>query len=156
LTNDDIPEALAWPYIEADGSRGKMILATPGFGFDTWNAHELVRFADLVRGLKLGPDVLLGGTEMVFADVLRSLERDGPRATFAAMIGAILVVLIVLRWSRHAAITLFCCAAGTLLMLAIAARVGLKVNFLDFVALPITIGIGIDYSVNICARERKE
>jgi predicted RND superfamily exporter protein len=33
--------------------------------------------------------------------------------------------------------------------------VGLKVNFLDFVALPITIGIGIDYAVNIVARARQ-
>jgi len=32
----------------------------------------------------------------------------------------------------------------------------LKVNFLDFVALPITIGIGIEYSVNIATRERQE
>jgi hypothetical protein len=30
------------------------------------------------------------------------------------------------------------------------------VNFLDFVALPITIGIGIDYAVNLTARERLE
>jgi len=33
---------------------------------------------------------------------------------------------------------------------------GIKINFLDFVALPITIGIGIDYSVNIAARHRAE
>jgi hypothetical protein len=30
------------------------------------------------------------------------------------------------------------------------------VNFLDFVALPITIGIGIDYAVNIVVRSRQD
>jgi predicted RND superfamily exporter protein len=38
----------------------------------------------------------------------------------------------------------------------VSALAGLKVNFLDFVALPITIGIGIEYSVNILTRARQE
>jgi len=41
-------------------------------------------------------------------------------------------------------------------MVAISAMAGVKINFLDFVALPITIGIGIDYSVNIAARARRD
>jgi predicted RND superfamily exporter protein len=43
-----------------------------------------------------------------------------------------------------------------IMMLAVVALAGLKINFLDFVALPITIGIGIDYAVNICARAKIE
>ena len=34
--------------------------------------------------------------------------------------------------------------------------IGLKINFLDFVALPITIGIGIEYAVNIVHRARQQ
>jgi len=30
------------------------------------------------------------------------------------------------------------------------------VNFLDFIALPITLGIGVDYAVNVVTRERAE
>jgi predicted RND superfamily exporter protein len=41
-------------------------------------------------------------------------------------------------------------------MVAISATAGLKINFLDFVALPITIGIGIDYAVNMAARARRD
>src|SRR5262249_60377879 len=52
--------------------------------------------------------------------------------------------------------TLACCLSGTLWMIAGCWLVGLKVNFLDFVALPITIGIGIDYSVNIAARDKAD
>ena len=43
-------------------------------------------------------------------------------------------------------------AAGTLLMVAVCALLGLKVNFLDFVALPITLGLGIDYAINVAHR----
>jgi uncharacterized protein len=48
-----------------------------------------------------------------------------------------------------------CAVLGTMGMLSAAWVMGIKVNFLDFVALPITIGIGVDYSVNIAARARQ-
>jgi uncharacterized protein len=152
----DIPEALAWPFIEADGSRGKLILATAGPGYEVWDAHDTVRFADKVRALRLPADVHLGGASFVFADVLDAVLTDGPRATLASLLGAILVVLVVVGRNRHGFVTIVCGLGGTMLMLGCAALIGLKVNFLDFVALPITIGIGIEYAVNIATRERQE
>ena len=109
-----------------------------------------------VRGLGLGPDVLVGGSAFVFTDMLNAMERDGPRATAIAALGAIVVVVALLGPSLAASATLFCGAFGTLALIALAGLFGLKVNFLDFVALPITIGIGIDYSVNIISRARTE
>jgi hypothetical protein len=156
LTDLDVPDTIASPFIEQDGSRGKLMLATPGRGYEIWDAHDTVRFAGNVRGLDLPPDVHFGGASFIFADVLEAVLRDGPRATAAAALGAMLVVLIVLGWSRYAAVTLVCGAAGTILMLAAGALLGFKINFLDFVALPITIGIGIEYSVNIVTRARIE
>jgi hypothetical protein len=156
LGDSDVPEALAWPFIEADGARGKLILATAGPGYEVWDAHDTVRFADKVRALHLPADVHLGGASFVFADVLDAVLTDGPRATLAALFGAILVVLVVVGRNRHGVVTIMCGLGGTMLMLGAAALIGLKINFLDFVALPITIGIGIEYSVNIATRERQE
>jgi predicted RND superfamily exporter protein len=53
-------------------------------------------------------------------------------------------------------VTLIAGSAGILGMIALCHLVGLKVNFLDLVALPITIGIGIDYSVNLAVRARQD
>jgi predicted RND superfamily exporter protein len=156
LGDGDIPEALAWPFIEADGSRGKVMLATAGPGYEVWDAHDTVRFADKVRALRLPAEVHLGGASFVFADVLEAVLTDGPRATLAALLGAILVVLLVVGRNRHGFVTIVCGLGGTMLMLGSAALLGLKINFLDFVALPITIGIGIEYAVNIVTRERQE
>jgi uncharacterized protein len=156
LGDDDVPEALAWPFIEADGSRGKLILATAGPGYEVWDAHDTVRFAERVRALHLPPDVHLGGASFVFADVLDAVLTDGPRATLAALLGAILVVLVVVGKNRHGLVTIACGLGGTVLMLGLGAFIGLKINFLDFVALPITIGIGMEYAVNIATRERQE
>jgi predicted RND superfamily exporter protein len=154
LGDADVPAELAWPYVERDGTRGRIILANSGLGIDSWRTDDLRRFASAVRGLRLGPEVLVGGTAFVFTDMLDAMERDGPRATAAAALGAVVVVLLLLGPSRAAAATLFCGAFGTLSLLALASVIGLKVNFLDFVALPITIGIGIDYAVNIIGRAR--
>ncbi|HEX4421291.1 MAG TPA: MMPL family transporter, partial [Kofleriaceae bacterium] len=156
LGDADVPEALAWPFIEADGSRGKLILATAGPGYEVWDAHDTVRFAGKVRALHLPAEVHLGGASFVFADVLDAVLTDGPRATLASLLGAILVVLLVVGRNRHGVVTIVCGLGGTLLMLGSAALLGLKINFLDFVALPITIGIGIEYAVNIATRERQE
>jgi predicted RND superfamily exporter protein len=45
---------------------------------------------------------------------------------------------------------------GVLWMVGAAAAMGLKLNFLNFVALPVTLGIGVDYAVNVFARLTKE
>ena len=156
LVATDVPEAIAWPFIEADGTRGKILLATAGKGYEVWDAHDTVRFSDNVRALEMPDDVHLGGGWFVFADVLDAVLIDGPRATLAAALGAMLVVLLVLGWNRYSFVTIACGASGTLLMIGSAALLGFKVNFLDFVALPITIGIGIEYAVNIVTRARQE
>jgi hypothetical protein len=156
LGDNDVPEALAWPFIEADGSRGKLILATAGPGYEVWDAHDTVRFAEKVGALHLSSDIHLGGASFVFADVLEAVLTDGPRATIASLLGAILVVLLVVGRNRHGLVTIVCGLGGTMLMLGSAALLGLRINFLDFVALPITIGIGIEYAVNIATRERQE
>ena len=155
LTDEDVPSEMAWPYTERDGTRGRLVLANTGLGVDTWRIHALENFARVVRGLKLGPDVVVGGSAFVFSDMLAAMERDGPRATAAAMIGSALVVLLVLGAGRHGRITLACAGLGVMGMLTVAWLMGIKVNFLDFVALPITIGIGVDYGVNIVARARQ-
>ena len=154
LGDTDVPAELAWPFTERDGARGRLILADSSSNYDTWNITSLIKFADDVRTLDLGPDVALGGSMFVFADVLRSMEGDGPKATVAATVGAVLIVVLLFGLKRHGLVTLACGLAGTVTMIAMCHVLGLKVNFLDFVALPITIGIGIDYSVNIAAREQ--
>ncbi len=156
VTDADVPAGLAWPYTERDGSRGRIILANNGLGINSSDTRDIRKFAAAVRGLDLSPEVLIGGAAFVFVDILDAMERDGPRATGVAALGALVVILVLLGPNRFGATTLFCGLFGTLSLLAFAAVLGLKVNVLDFVALPITIGIGIDYAVNIVSRERDE
>jgi hypothetical protein len=154
LGDADVPSELAWPYTERDGARGRLILANTGLGVDMWSVRSLDHFARLVRGLGLGRDVVVGGSAFVFSDMIAAMEEDGPRATAAALIGSAIVVLLLLGTGRHGKVTLVCAALGSTAMLSAGWAMDIKVNFLDFIALPITVGIGVDYAVNIAARAR--
>jgi len=155
LDDTDVPEAMAAPFTEADGTRGRLVLVSGGLEFKGWNVEDRVAFAKGVRALKLPPDAVVGGQSFVIADIISSMAHDGPLASIVAVIGSVLIVFFVVGFGRHAAVTLVCGLAGILGMVAMCSLVGLKVNFLDLIALPITIGIGIDYSVNLVARERE-
>ena len=152
----DVPDELAWPFIERNGQIGRIVFASKSDRFDSWNVGDLVRFSDEVREIRLPDGALIGGQAFVFADMLRSMERDGPVATALSLIGSMAMILLLLGPRRHGWVTILCTVAGTAGMIALAGAAGIKINFLDFIALPITIGLGADYAANIAARERGE
>lgn len=156
LSDADVPSELAWPFTERDGSRGRIILANSGEGIDTWHTDDLRRFVDAVQMLHLKPNVLVGGSSFVFQDMLDAMERDGPRTTMLAGAGAIIIILVLVGANGYGVVTLLCGLFGTMALLTTALLLGIKINFLDFVALPITIGIGMDYAANITSRIRQE
>ena len=110
--------------------------------------------ADAVRRLELadGRAVTTSGPSVIFADIIAAIERDGLRVTLVASIGLILMVLLVVGRNLRALAVLVATGAGALGLVAVCALLGIKVNFLDFVALPITLGLGIDYAINVAHR----
>ena len=156
FTAADVPAPLARRYTERDGTRGRLLYANQASRFDGWNGRHMIAFAAEVRALDLPAGTAMAGGAFVFADILHAIMRAGPRSTLAALMGVIIFIIAVLGPRRHAAVVLTSVAVGTTLMIAGAALCGLKINFLDFVALPITLGVGVDYAVNVVSREREE
>ncbi len=97
---------------------------------------------------------------LLLADVLTLIARDGPRATVLALAGVVLIVLVAFRVGRRsrsfrdAGWVLLALAVGVVWFLGLAAALGLRLNMLSFIALPITFGIGVDYATNIFQRRR--
>jgi predicted RND superfamily exporter protein len=107
-----------------------------------------------VRKLDLadGEVVTTSGASVIFADIIAAISHDGPIVTAVAAIGLVVMVLALVGWNRRAAAVLAATVGGAMLMVAMCALLDLKVNFLDFIALPITLGIGIDYAINVAHR----
>ena len=154
----DLPPSLREKLTEKDGRVGFLISIRPANLLDEWDGHDLIRFANAVRTLRLGDGetITTSGASVIFADILDSIERDGPIVTGVAALGLVVMVLLLVGLNRRAVAVLVSTLAGSLLMVATCALLGLRVNFLDFVALPITLGLGVDYAINIAHRHDSE
>ena len=154
FTAAELPEALRARLTERDGRLGTLVAVTPGPAFDEWNGHDLLRFAGAIRELHLpdGGTVTTSGPSVIFADILTAIRRDGAVVTACASAALAAMVLLLVGRNRRALAVLAATGLGSLAMIAICALVGLRINFLDFVALPIALGLGIDYAINIADR----
>jgi predicted RND superfamily exporter protein len=150
----DLPEDLARPFSEVDGTRGRLVFITPTNGKDDNDLHYLLRFADSFRLTKLpNGDVINGsGRAVIFADILDAVLADIPKAAAVSLSLTILTVFLAFGRGRAALEVVGSLAVG-LLWLALLLYLGrIKINFFNFVALPITFGIGVDYAVNVMQR----
>ncbi len=154
ITADSLPPELTERLRERDGRVGLLLAIRPSLTLDEWDGRDLIRFANSVRRLDLGDGrtVTTSGSSVIFADIIDAIEHDGLRVTVVAALGLLVMVLVVVGFNRRAASVLAATAMGALGLTAACALLGLKVNFLDFIALPITLGLGIDYAINIAHR----
>jgi predicted RND superfamily exporter protein len=158
LSPTDLPEPVARRFREIDGTVGRVALLFPVRVWANWDGRSLIRLSDIIRDVHLpnGHVVNAAGHPSLFAAMLRSIVHDGPIATLAALIGVVVLVVLLFRQVRSAGLVLLSLIVGVIWMSGAAAAMDLKLNFLNFVALPITLGIGVDYAVNVFARLARE
>jgi predicted RND superfamily exporter protein len=158
LAAADVPLKLRSPFVEKDGTLGRIVLITPQAGHTAWDGHFLLQFANAVESTRLddGSVVPAAGRPLIFADILRSVVTDGPRTVALSLGAVVLLVAISVRRLRPVLIVLGTLVGGLGIMLGIAAVSGIRINFLNFVAIPITIGVGADYAINLVRRQLAE
>ena len=162
-----LPPLMRRPFTERDGTLGRIVLIYPPTqeeGFSLSNGRDLIRLSDAIRDVPLADGRVLHATgrAVIFAAMLESIAHDGPVATGASFAAVALITCLLLARRRTgqaetaatAAVILGTLALGVLWMLGMAAAFGVKLNVLNFVALPITFGIGVDYAANVYLRYR--
>lgn len=154
LTIADLPEKLARPFTEKDGTRGRIVYIVPTDGRSVYDVHYLMEWADAFREVKLpSGDVVRGtGEPIILSDMLLNVKNDAPKAIGLSLLGTLLVIAFTFRGKASA----FYCAATLLFgfcsLLAFFVVWRIKLNFLNFISLPISIGVGADYALNIMKR----
>jgi hypothetical protein len=150
----DLPDKMAAPFTEIDGTRGRIVYIVPRTDRSVWNAEYLHTWADSYRETKLpSGEVILGsGRAVIISDMLHAVAEDAPKAIVASFAGTMLVILLTFGLKRVCLGVLSTIVLGTCLMLAFMHLKGIKFTFLNFVVLPITLGIGADYAINIMRR----
>jgi hypothetical protein len=155
----DLPPLVLDRFRLKDGSIGNLVIVEPSLDKEALksavNQQEIIstlrHAADSVR-----PGTPVVGTLPVTVDMYWSVRRDGPKATLIAFLSVVVLVVVLFRQPAAVGLTLFSLILGVTWLLGILFGFDLKINFLNFIALPITFGIGVDYGVNIVQRYRSE
>lgn len=152
---EDLPPLLRRRFEEKNGAVGNVFYVKYR-DVSLSDGHILLRIAKTTDNIELpdGTRVLTASRSTVFAEMIRSMERDGPLATAASFVAVSIVVALATRNRRGTFAVLLSLVLGVLWMVGAAAWSEEKLNFLNFIALPITFGIGSEYPFNIYDRSR--
>jgi predicted RND superfamily exporter protein len=150
----DLPDELARPFTERDGTRGRLVLIEPAAGKSDADLRYLLRWANSFRETRLpdGSIVRGSGRAVIFADMLEAVQKDMPRAVTLSFAMTVFAVVLTFRRGSLSAAVIGALLVGLGWVAAAMAATRLKIDFFNFVALPITFGIGVDYAVNIVQR----
>ncbi|HEY3666212.1 MAG TPA: MMPL family transporter, partial [Polyangiaceae bacterium] len=154
LRADDLPHTLTAGMRERNGRVDRAVLVFPKPSDATWHGDALVSFTNELRRIS-GSDARPAGSIPLSADIIASISRDGPLATLAALVGVIVLVTAIFRFNRSTLLIIGSLLIGVLWLTAATLVLKVKVNFCNFIAFPITFGIGVDYAVNVMARYRQ-
>jgi uncharacterized protein len=158
ISAGDLPPTFTAGLRERDGTLGREVLVYPKPSHLLWEGPPL---ADLVDHLRAAAATRVAPTEQpgrvagslaLSADILDSVRRDGVLASVAAFAGVVAVVILLLRASPATLLVIGSLLLGVLWLAGAMMALGVKINFANFIAYPITFGIGVDYSVNMASR----
>lgn len=155
---DELPSSIARSFAEKNGTRGTLVVIEPEPSGSS-DLRYLIKYSASFRETHLpsGKVVRGSGRVVIFADILAAVVHDVPRAVCLSLLLTILAVGITFRQAgRHALTVLFALLVGVAGEAVFLYADDVKLNFLNFAALPITFGIGVDYAVNVVQRYRAD
>jgi predicted RND superfamily exporter protein len=160
LTLNDLPRSFTVGLRERDGTVGRVILVSPTPSGAWWDADAIgtlvttlrdeARLASAGTGEARAPR--LAGSIPLSSDIVQAIRHDGPMASLAALASVAVVVALMLRTPMMIAYVLGALVVGVLWMAGAGHVLGVRLNFANFIAFPITFGIGVDYAVNVMSR----
>ncbi|GMV14347.1 MAG: MMPL family transporter [Polyangiaceae bacterium] len=154
----DLPEQVARPFTEKNGTRGNIVYIVPRSDASVWNARYLIRWAESFRSTPLpNGEVIQGsGRAVIYADMIMTVVEDAPKAITVSALGSVLIILVAFGLNRAAWGVFLPWLGGVAGLLAFMYLKKIQLNFLNFVTLPITIGIAAEYAHNLMQRVRIE
>jgi predicted RND superfamily exporter protein len=153
---EDLPPLFRRRFEENNGVVGTVFYVKFDNRLSLSDGHIALRIAKTTDNVKLsdGTVIQTASHSTIFAEMIRSMQRDGPLASVASFAAVACVVLIATASLRGAASVLTVLLLGVLWLLGFTALSGIKLNYVNFIALPITFGIGTEYPFNVFDRSR--
>jgi hypothetical protein len=158
ITPDALPLLLAQGLRERDGTFGRTVLMEQSLHGATWDGLLTMQAADALRDVarNVTPPAQVAGGFVVSSEILATLRREAVPTTALAFAGVVVVTIVFSRRLKNALLIVASLLAGVVVMAGALVAIGARVNFLSFIAFPITFGIGVEYAVNVLARHESE
>jgi hypothetical protein len=111
---EDLPPLLRAEFSEQDGTLGTPVYVHLNRKLSQSQGKNLLEISNLLHSVKLesGEVVPNAGRATVFAEMIRSMERDAPRATIAALLVVVVVAGLATRALLPLAAVLGCSCSG--------------------------------------------
>lgn len=161
LTLDDVPYALTKHFEDLKHNKGVVVFVNPRPGMLLSDGRNLVRFADTIKEFQLSDGRVFhaAGASMIFSDLVKAIRDEAPVLILASFICVLMFTAFVVRRWRTSWVIVISLILGIIVMLGLVAFLKIKLNFFNFIAFPLTFGIGVDYAINVVlrlARDRME
>jgi len=152
----NLPPLIRRRFEENSGALGTILYIQPRNDVSLSDGHVLLRMAKTTDNLALanGAHVMTASWWTVYAEIIRSMERDGPLATIVSLCAVAFVVIVATRTLKGSLSVIASLLVGVVCALGAGAWLDMRLNFVNFIALPITFGIGCEYPFNIFDRSR--
>jgi predicted RND superfamily exporter protein len=162
VTPAELPITIAGPMREKDGRIDRTVLLFQRPSPKNWEGATVRRIAiDLreaaARAALPGetPPQVAGALPLSY-DILTAIGRDGAIATAVSLGLVMALVVIAFGLTIDSALVMASIATGVLWLVGLLRLFDVKLNFANFVAFPVTFGIGADYAVNVIGRYRAD
>jgi uncharacterized protein len=147
----DLPASIRELFTERDGTLGRLVLIHDFSTVTAYDGRAQLELDALIGEVPLA-DGSIARAPVLFAALLRGIVHDAPLATGLSLLGLLVLVALLERSRRGVGLVLGALGVGVVWLVGAAAWLDIKVNFLNFIALPISFGIGADYAINMYRR----
>ena len=156
LTLDQVPDDFKRPFTSKSGEVGNFVIVYPR-GELSEDARLSMAFSDEVGTVEVnGTTYHAGSTSIVAAEMLRLMLDESPLMVGITLTLIVVLMLLVFRSVKWAALALLPLVVGVLWMLGLMVLTGVSLTFYNLVVLPSVLGIGNDCGVHLVHRYREE
>lgn len=158
LRPEDFPASLVAGFRERNGQLARTVLVCPKLTQRTWEGPRIREFTEDLRAAarSADPRARVAGSLPLSSDIAAAMKHDGPRATALGLMAALVICTMAFGSLRLSIASVASLIVGVVLMMGTLGWSGARLNFLNFVVLPITFGISADYAINILRRYQSE
>jgi hopanoid biosynthesis associated RND transporter like protein HpnN len=144
LALDDLPDEVVVRYVSPEGTY--LLNVQPAVNI--WKRENLEQFLAEVDGV----GVTLVGHPVVQAHILESFDHAFRVTPFYTLFGVFSVMLLYVRKPARILLSSLPTVMGVVLIFGVMGATGLEFNVVNFVGLPISVGIGAVYGVHALHR----